>query len=329
MSGFVPPERERGAALLAVLLLVAIMGVIAALAFERLRLSTALAINHASIEQARAYAVGVETLLALRADDLVSENRDVTTLAGDWNGTLRRIPLPGEGVAEGTIRDSGNCFNLNSLVQGEPPARLAARPQGIEQFTNLMLVLGVPERDARAVAGAAADWVDSDGDPGPGGAEDAAYAGLATPYRPANALFAEASELRAVQGVTAELYALVRPYLCALPTAELSPINVNTLLPRDAPLLAMFAPSRTGVEAARALIAARPPAGWREMADFVRATGPNELPLDPSNQLQLNTRWFALDLRIEFGGAELIETALVDARYMPSRVVVRRWGRDE
>jgi general secretion pathway protein K len=329
VSGFTPPARERGAALLAVLLLVAIMGVIAALAFERLRLSTALAINHASIEQARAYAVGVETLLALRADDLVAANRDVTTLAGNWNGTVRTIPLPGDGLAEGLIRDSGNCFNLNSVVQGEPPARLAPRPQGVEQFANLMLVLGVAQREAQGVAAAAADWVDSDSDESPGGGEDAAYAGLATSYRPGNALFAEVSELRAVQGVTPELYGLLRPYVCALPTNDLSPINVNTLLPRDAPLLAMFTPARTSVDAARAIIAARPPAGWREMSEFTRASGPNELPLDPSNQLQLNTRWFALDLRIEYGGAELIETALIDARYTPSRVVVRRWGRDE
>ena len=329
MSGFEAPARERGAALLAVLLLVAIMGVIAALAFERLRLSTALAINHAAIEQARAYAVGVETLLALRADDLVGLNRDVTTLAGDWNGTLRRIPLPGEGLAEGTIRDGGNCFNLNSVTQGEPPSRLGARPQGVEQFTNLMLVLGVPEREARTVAASAADWVDTDGEALPNGAEDAAYAGMEVGYRPANALFAEASELRAVYGVTPELYRLVRPYVCALPMNELSPINVNTLLPGDAPLLAMFVPARTGLEEARGIITRRPEGGWKDMADFVRASGPNELPLDPSNQLQLNTRWFALDLRIEYGGAELIETALVDARYMPSRVVVRRWGRDE
>jgi general secretion pathway protein K len=329
VSRFVPPARERGAALLAVLVLVAFMGAIAAVAFERLRLSTALAINHASIEQARAYAVGVETLLAMRAGDLVSESRDVTTLAGDWNGTERRIPLPGAGLAVGTIRDGGNCFNLNSLSRGEAPAGLAARAQGIEQFSNLMMVLGVPEIEARAVAAAAADWVDSDGDPALNGAEDAAYAGLDVPYRPANTLFAEASELRAVYGVTPELYRLVRPYVCALPMNELSPINVNTLLPRDAPLLAMFAPGRTGLEEARGIIARRPAAGWRDMADFTRATGTNELPLDPSSQLQLNSRWFALDLRIEFGGAELTETALVDARYMPSRVVVRRWGRDE
>jgi hypothetical protein len=53
------------------------------------------------------------------------------------------------------------------------------------------------------------------------------------------------------------------------------------------------------------------------------------LPLDAQSQLQLISRWFALELRVEFNGAELIETALVDARLPPSRVVVRRWGRDE
>lgn len=323
------PPGERGAALLAVLLLVAVMGALAAIAFERLRLSTALAANHASIDQARAYAIGVETLLALRADDLVAESRDVTTLAGDWNGTLRRIPLPGDGLAEGTITDGGNCFNLNSLVQGAPPAALAPREQGVGQFVGLMRVLGVPDAQAQAIAAAAADWADSDGLAGPNGAEDSAYAGAERAYRPGNTLFAEPSELRAVAGVTPELYRQLRPFLCALPMTDLSPINVNTLLPRDAPLLAMLAPGRIAPETIRRAIARRPGAGWKTMEEFQRALGGGDQGLDPANQLQLNTRWFALDLRIEFNGAELVETALVDARYMPSRVVVRRWGRDE
>ena len=324
--------RERGAALLAVLLLVAVMGAIAAVALERLRLSTALAINHAALDQARAFAVGVETLLALRADDLVAESGDVTNLAGDWNGTLRRIPLPGDrGVAEGTIRDGGNCFNLNSLVQGEPPATLGARPRGIEQFAGLMTVVGIPQAEAAQIAAAAADWADSDAVVAAGGAEDAAYAGAERPYRPGNTLFAEVSELRAVSGVGPKQYEVLRPYLCALPTTDMSPINVNTLLPRDAPLLAMIAPGRFTAEQALAAIGRRPASGWKSMDEFLQSLGGGDdgFGLDQTNQLQLNTRWFALDLRIEYQGAELIETALVDAREMPSRVVVRRWGRDE
>ena len=45
---------ERGAALLAVLLLVAVMGALTAAALEKLRLSTALAVNTAALDQARA-----------------------------------------------------------------------------------------------------------------------------------------------------------------------------------------------------------------------------------------------------------------------------------
>jgi general secretion pathway protein K len=326
------PERECGAALLAVLLLVAIMGAIAAGAFERLRLSTALAVNHSALDQARAYAVGVETLLAMRADDVAAQSPEVTTLEGDWNGGTRSFPLPGgEGVAEATIRDGGNCFNLNSLAEGEPPLRLAARQAGVEQFVGLMTVLGVAQGEAAGIAAAAADWIDSGLDPLPLGAEDGAYAGAARPYRPSNTIFAEVSELRAVAGVTPDLYGRLRPHLCALPSVELSPINLNTLLPQDAPLLAMLAPGRLGIEQARAAIGRRPGRGWRSKDEFQRSLGSAQsaLGLDRTNQLQLRTRWFALDLRVEVGRAELIETALIDARQVPARVVVRRWGRDE
>jgi general secretion pathway protein K len=324
------PQHERGAALLAVLVLVAVMGAIAAGAFETLRLSTALAVNHVSLDQARAYAIGLETLLAVRADDLVAEDPEVTTLEGDWNGTLRSIPLPGEGEAEGTIRDSGNCFNLNSLAEGEAGDALTARKGGIDQFTGLMLVLGIAEPAARHVAESAADWVDSDSVPAPEGAEDAAYADAERPYRAADTLFAEPSELRAVDGVTPEIYARLGPFLCALPVTDLSPINLNTLLPGQAPLLAMLAPGEIGLGAARKLIASRPAKGWRSLEDALALLGRRAGPaLDPQSQLQLSSRWFAIDMRIRFNGAELVETALVDARFAPARVVVRRWGRDD
>ena len=39
---------------------------------------------------------------------------------GGWMGATRRIPLPGGGLAEARVRDGGNCFNLNSVVEGDP-----------------------------------------------------------------------------------------------------------------------------------------------------------------------------------------------------------------
>jgi general secretion pathway protein K len=325
------PTSERGAALLAVLVLVVVMAAIAAGAFERLRLSTAMAMNGAALDQARGYALGVEDLLALRIDDLANEDSYVTTLAGDWNGTARRIPLPGEGLAVGTIRDGGNCFNLNSLVQGDATTTLVQRPAAVEQFVALMLVLGMPEPAARRIAAGAADWIDSDAETGPQGAEDSAYAAGDLVYRTGNTLMADPSELRAVAGVTPEFYRQLRPYLCALPAADMSPINVNTLLPRDAPLLAMFAPGRTRVDRVRGLIVARPPAGWRTPYDFWRSAqvAGLETNADPMSQLQLKTYWFTIDLDVAFEGAEMEEWALVDARLNPARVVARRWGGGE
>ena len=57
---FTPPSGEKGAALLTVLLLVAVMAVISATALDRLRLSTRLAVNGAAMAQARAYTLAAE-----------------------------------------------------------------------------------------------------------------------------------------------------------------------------------------------------------------------------------------------------------------------------
>jgi general secretion pathway protein K len=322
------PQRERGAALLAVLLLVAVTGAIAAAAMEGLRLSRAVAANATALDQARGFADGVEQLALLTLDDQIARSPNKTTLDGDWNGAVRRMPMPGGAIAEARVRDGGNCFNVNSVVEGEALSMLARRPSGVAQFIGLMIALGTSESDARRVAEAAADWVDSDSVPGPGGAEDEAYSGGPEPYRTANSLFVEPGELRAVAGMTPELYRRLSPWLCALPISDLAPINVNTLTPDQAPLLAMLAPGQLSLDRARAVIAARPTGGWGSQVEFWRldAMSGLSIPLDVQLQPQLRTRWFALDVRVQIGESEFDEAALIDARLQPSRVVSRRWS---
>ena len=218
-------ESERGAALLSVLLLVAVMAVLAASALERLKLSTHLAANGAAMDQARAYGAAAETLALLRITDLVQRDQARSTLAGDWNGKRFGLPIPG-GIAGATVRDGGNCFNLNSVARGEEATTLVPDQTGIDQFAALMAVLGVEPPVAARVAASLADWIDADDIPAPGGAEDAFYRGLAVPYLPANTRVEDVSELRAVAGVTPALYARLRPWLCALPVSALSRINV-------------------------------------------------------------------------------------------------------
>jgi general secretion pathway protein K len=320
-------EAERGAALLAVLLLVAVTGAIAAAALERLRLSRAVAENATALDQARAFADGVEQLAILTLDDRIAESPDKTLDTG-WNGAVRRIALPGGGSAEARVRDGGNCFNLNSVVEGDPRTMLSRRPSGVSQFTGLMMALEVPEAEARRIAEAAADWIDSDGDPGPVAAEDAAYAAGDAPYRTGNTLFADPGELRAVAGVSPALYRRLRPWLCAPPTSDLSPININTLRPDQAPLLAMLAPGQLSLERARQVLAGRPSTGWGNQIEFwrIEALSGLNVPLDVQLQPQLKTVWYALDVSVLVGDSRFDEHVLIDARLQPSRIVARRWG---
>jgi general secretion pathway protein K len=322
-----PSRQETGAALLAVLLLVAITGAIAAAAMEKLRLSRALAANVVALDQARAYASGVEQLGLLTIDDLLARGGDKTTLAGNWNGSVRRIPFPDGSVAAVEVRDGGNCFNLNSVVEGDPRTSLARRETGVMQFTGLMMALQVPQGEAQRIADAAADRADSNSEAVRGGAEDGAYGSGDAPYRAANTLFADVGEAQALPGMTAEIFARLRPWLCALPAAELSPINPNTLLPRQAPLLAMLAPGQLTLDRARRVIAARPAAGWDNAVDFWRTEALSELnvPVDAQAQVKMKTSWFALDVRVGVLDSEFREEALVDARLPPSRLAARVW----
>ncbi|MFD1611581.1 type II secretion system minor pseudopilin GspK [Sphingomonas tabacisoli] len=316
---------ERGAALLTVLMLVSVMAVLSASALERLRLSTRVAANAGAIDQARAFALAAEQIAANRINALV-EADPVRTPTG-WAGRETALPLPG-GIASAVVQDGGNCFNLNSVVGGQAAGPLMARPVGIAQFVALMQILGIGEGEARHVAVSLSDWIDSDNLMQPEGAEDAAYAGRETPYRTPNTLIADPSELRAVAGVTPEIYRKIRPWVCALPVTELSPINVNTLTPEQAPLISMLAPTIVSPARARALLAARPVAGWEGAYQFWQnfsAQG-QVVPAEAQAQVGVRTRWFALKLKVRLGDSDVDETALIDATVPPARLVRRSWG---
>ncbi|WP_420605408.1 type II secretion system minor pseudopilin GspK [Novosphingopyxis sp.] len=322
--------RENGVALLTVLLLVAVMAVIAATALDRLQLSTRLAANAGSITQARAFALAAEQIATARIEDLVAADPAQTTLVGGWMNTERQLPIPG-GTAMARVGDGGNCFNLNSLVKEDRTGRLVSAPFALQQFITLMGQIGIDRDAAYVIAASAADWIDSDQAPIPGGAEDGYYRGLETPYTPPNHLMASPSELRAVNGVSPEYWDKLRPWVCALPVAELSPINVNTLLPEQAPLLAMLIPqANLDTRAAAAYLARRPETGWGSLITFWGDPVLKDLkPRDEATtQTKLKTEWFTLDAMISLGNSEVRERALIDARQAPVRVLWRDWGED-
>lgn len=315
-------SRERGAALLSVLLLVAVMAVIAAIMLDRLNLATRLAGNGQAMTQARLYATSAETLAMARIKAMVDVSDERTVDRGGLLG--REFPLPlARGTVMARVEDAGNCFNLNSLVEADALGTLKLRVVGLNQLRALMAGLAIPQAESAIASDAIADWIDSDNVPAPNGAEDETYQGTTTPYRTAGRLIGDVSEIRAVRGMTPQFYERLRPWLCALPGADLSPINVNTLRPDQALLLSMLAPEAIPVDRARALIAARPALGWGSADDALRGVSAANIPL---NQLQVRSRWFLLTQTVTVDSAQVEEQALIDVGSNPPRVAFRSWG---
>jgi len=322
--------KREGMALLTVLLLVAVMSVVAVAVLDDVRFSVRRATNAETQAQAQWYASGAEALARRQVARLLAADPARTPLQPEWNGRRLNFPIDGGSIGA-VITDGQACFNLNSLVEGYGED-LMARPLGTAQFLALGRAIGAPDSRMRAAADALTDWLDADGDSRPLGAEDGPYAGLADPYRTGGVMLAEVSELRAVKGVDADLYRRLRPYVCALPTSRLSPLNVNTLTPEQAPLLMMLTDNALGLQDARAVIARRPRGGWPDTAAFwsqpALSTAP--VPEEVRDQVTVLTRYFNLRVDVDYGGGRAVRTALLHAQPDGAvRTVIQRWTPEE
>ncbi len=325
-----PKPSERGAALLSVLLMVAVLAVIAATTLDRLALSSKLSSNGNALAQGRMFSYAAESIAAARIEDLIARDSAQTTLAGGWLGKEQILPIP-VGTAIATVTDASNCFNLNSLVT-EAEGAYRANSTGQDQFISLMVVLGINDNIARPVAASAADWADTDTLALSSGAEDDTYRNASKPYLAANRPYTHPSELRAVKGVTPVIYAKLRGWICALPEAGLSPLNVNTLLPEQAPLLVMlFPPNKLSPATARSYLAKRPASGYGSLIRFWEA--PELAALKPpaavQEQVKLTSKYFFLDTKVSLGETTLEGEAMILGSPAPARVLWRSWGEQE
>ncbi len=320
---------EKGAALLTVLLLVAVMSIIAVSVLDDIRFGVRRTANATGRGQAQLYALGAEELARVRIARLARLDSGRTTLKGDWNGRAFRFPIE-NGVMTGRITDATGCFNLNSVAAGQG-TRLVRRELGVRQFVILMAALGIPSGRGQTLADNLADWIDSD-DIGMGGAEDQDYARAAPVYRTGGAMLAEVSELRAVRGFTRDVYDRLRPYVCAPPTTDLSPINVNTLAPDRSVLITMVTLGAIPAEAGARLLAGRPADGWDNLQTFWNdPVLVDRVPEDAArDQIALRTRFFSLDADVTYAGSSATLNTLLEVDSSGVvKLAARRWTRDE
>ncbi|QNE06440.1 type II secretion system minor pseudopilin GspK [Croceicoccus marinus] len=321
-------SQGRGAALLSVLVLVALMSIIATLMLDRLNLATRLASNSQAMAQAQLYAASAEQITAARLTQLVGADEEKTVDRIGLLGREQAMPLARGSVAV-TVTDAQNCFNVNSLGAGADGEgrRFDRRAQG--QFLRLMEGLAIPANEAVVIADSVGDWTDRDQSPQPNGAEDDYYLSLPVPYRTPGRAIGELSELRAVRGMTEPIYRRLLPWVCALPTGGDALVNVNTLRPDQARLISAMTAGSLSVDRARAFIASRPAGGWSSVSGAVgqMARGDDSV-FGPAalSQMSVRSELFAARIAVRVDSVLLEETALIDVSDPPGRVVVRSWG---
>ena len=321
-----PPRQQRGVALIVVLLLLSLMTLLAVQMTERLHLNFYRVENQIQNQQAYWYAQGMEELAKVAIKQGIDDS-DTVNLSQAWATQGQRYPLDG-GEAIGDIIDRQACFNLNALSGVQPETGSSTKPYIVTVLQTLIEETGVESYDAEVVADSVWEYVDTDEKVNAAfGAGDSTYEGFRPPYLPPRDWMADASELRAVNGVTAAIFDKVRHQVCAIPTTTLA-INVNTLYEQQAPILvALFSP-RLSLSDAQKLIADRPYDGWDNVEAFL---GESQLAsIDSSIKdkakefLAVSSNYFQMDTEVLVDRSRVRLVALLKRDSEDSVTVVRR-----
>lgn len=301
-----PARRQRGAALVIVLLLVA------TLSFVLLSLTTTITtgVRRGANERARTEllwgALAAERI-ALSVLEKAAAGGALRTASSEGGLFKQQLALPVErGEAALRFADASRCFNVNSLISEEPPYRKIDDQHA--ELIRLLEAIGAGDNDAAAIADAVTDFLDSDSNTESQGSEDNFYTGLTTPFRTAGGPIASISELRAVEGVTRETYARIVPYLCARRAGQKIEINLNALTAEDAPVIYALAGGAWPLSDVRAQIAATPPGGWPDAATFWNASPGAAAPAGVVSGIQ--PTWIEARVRLE-ANERFVEEALI------------------
>jgi general secretion pathway protein K len=220
-----PRAAQRGIALLVAILLVALGTMLAAaIAYENAMTARRGASTFA-FDEALLVQQGAEALAAFGLREVwrlsQSSGQQYTYANQGWAKPLGPIEVVPGVMLEASLEDLQGRFNLNNLVKadGNPdPIQLLA-------FQQLLTMLGLEPK----WAGYTVDWISHSPTPSiPDGAKDSVYMGQSPPYRAPLRYITSASELLALPGFGHDRYALLAPYVTALPAAGKAYLNICT-----------------------------------------------------------------------------------------------------
>lgn len=296
-------QKQKGVALLVVLILLVMMSALAAKISQQFCRNLQKTHYQVSQQQLRWAMQAQEKVVKDRLQADASGESKALTLEGDWHQPLETRGEDYTVVSQ--VEDAQDCFNVNNLLavekiaQGQTAPAVPEKSRREQIVEQLLTQSGLSQTNAEEVYLQLVDYLDGDTTTAKEGAETDAWAGVVPARQPANQMMRTIAEIKLLPAFPAAAYPKVSKLLCALPDSA-SRVDVNTLKPEQAALLAALFPGKLNEDDAVRLIESRPETGWENMETFSKAleqTFPqlkDDLP-QVADYLSINSRYFRVN----------------------------------
>lgn len=295
-------KSERGVALLAVLLGIALMTLIVVDFALTSGLGFVSAANQANELRATYLArSGINVGLGLLAADARTDAQTLTTagsggaidtLQDVWAVPFPPMPLDG-GTVSLSIVDEDRKLNLNAMVQNGSLNQIA-----ILKLQRLFTILDVNVDLVQAII----DWITPGGGVN-GGAVDY-YLGLKPPYQPRFGPMPTTGDLQVVKGFNEAVFNRVAPFVTVMPVLA---VNANTAPPQ---VLAALEPElMEDQKIVQEIVEAREIRPFSSPTDILNLPGIGDIGQRLSRDVQMHSQFFTITGTGTFAGARKIITA--------------------
>jgi general secretion pathway protein K len=293
--------RQRGIALLVAIVMFAIATTVAAAITYNKAMAARRAAAMFTLEQALQAGMAAEALAGIALEDDGKNNK--TELNNAWAEPFGPVEIEGTDIwIQAQVEDLTSRFNLNTLVkwQGPPDNLFVTNPEQLQVFRKLLESLKIDPNYADLLA----DWIDTDIAPQPTqGGEDTLYLTQAPPYRPPNTFIVHPSEILALPGFGPERYALLAPYITALPIdVKVNPCTASGLV-LD---VTMNDPQNEQEYQLQDMTALRKSGCNPTSAIFTSRIGDPNLKSLADGRINEKSSWFRLRTNIRIGTAEFV-----------------------
>ncbi len=326
VSSHSPIRRQRGLALVTVLLVISLCVVLAAEVTKTQSYQVKRVQNLFERQQAYWYAMGAEHFVKALIRDTAEKDKGVINLSQPWAMEGMSFPVD-NGLIEGEIQDLRSCFNLNSLFEPNiEPDKLKFRKEVFVRFLeNLEVESEISHED---LASNLYDWLDPDDYPSDAvGYDGDMYTSMQFPYLSANSQLAHENELRVIYGFDVAVMTQLQQRFCVVPGDSSFLFNINTM-DAEQPELLMAIFNLTENEVSD-ILADRPEEGFEKISDFWNTASAKKVKTvsEADNYFTVESKFFKLITNAYYNDMKFALTSVIQLNDKNHTLVVgRRFG---